>query len=119
MAEGHGITDKTRLRSLLLHSAGPAVQGLYEDLVDPAANPPDNDDDYACALRKLEAHFKATPQPVFERHVFHQMSLGPGESVSSFVVRLCHQARLCHCSFGDSADDLIEIMLSLVFRMLI
>ena len=37
MAEGLGISDPKRLRSLLLHSAGSVVQDLFADLTDPLA----------------------------------------------------------------------------------
>ena len=107
MAEARDISAAKRLRSLLLHTAGPTVQDLYEDLPDPlAGSEPSGDNVYKKCVRILSNHFQADSNPVFERHTFRQMNFGTGESTAQFVVRLRNQARLC--DFGDKVDDMIR-----------
>ena len=106
-AEGKGITGSSRLKSLLLHHAGMLVQEMFEDMVDPdAASPPPSDNVYKEALRKLNHHFLREANPVFERHVFRQMSFQPSESFDEFVARLRKQARLCE--FGGVQEEQIR-----------
>ena len=107
MAEGLGILDAKRLRSLLLHSAGSVVQDLFADLTNPeAAAPPARDNDFTKAARMLNAHFQAEPNPVYERYQFRQLHPRSGESVTQFVVRLRQQARFC--DFKAVTDDMIR-----------
>eukprot|EP00117_Sycon_ciliatum_P048584 scpid24912/ scgid3571/ Uncharacterized protein K02A2.6 len=107
MAEGMGISDTKRLRSLLLHSAGPTIQDLFDDLTDPEeTSPPADDDEFKKASRMLSHHFKAEPNPIYERHLFRQLAPKAGESISQFVVRLRQQARFC--DFGDVTNDMIR-----------
>ena len=107
MAEGLGISDPKRLRSLLLHSAGSVVQDLFADLTDPlATTTPSGDNEYKKATRMLNEHFQAEPNPVYERYQFRQLNPRSGEGVAQFVVRLRQQARFCN--FGAVTDDMIR-----------
>ena len=106
-AEGRGITGASRLKSLLLHNAGMVVQEMFEDMIDPdASNIPPNDTVYKEAIRKLNHHFLREANPVYERHVFRQMSFNDGESFDEFVARLRKQARLCE--FGSMLEEQVR-----------
>ena len=99
-----GLTDADRKFHTLLHTVGMDVQEIYDDLPDPAATAPANDDAYKTAVRKLNAYFHHEPNPTFERHIFRQMSPESGEPSSQFAARLRSQAAVCN--FGT--DDLID-----------
>ena len=47
------ISDANRQACLLLHLAGPSVQGIFEDLPDPLATAPVDDDEFKKTVRKL------------------------------------------------------------------
>ena len=90
-------------KSQLLHLAGPEVQDIFEDLVDPGPINATTDDVYKVCIRKLDAHFRADDNVPYERHVFRHMAPLSGESADKFLVRLKKQAR--HCNFGEALGD--------------
>ena len=73
------ITNNTRLKNLLLHKAGLAVQDIFDDLQDPLPVDQRPSSDYE-------------PNPTFERHLFRQMSLLSGETRTQYATRLRQQA---------------------------
>ena len=75
-------------KSLLLHLAGPDVQELFEDLVDPGvpAEQADDDDQFKKALRIFKAHFEVPPNTPYERHLFCQISFQDGETCDHFTL---------------------------------
>ena len=87
----------------MLHLAGPEVQDIFEDLVDPGPINATTDDVYKVCIRKLDAHFRADDNVPYERHVFRHMAPLSGESADKFLVRLKKQAR--HCNFGEALGD--------------
>jgi hypothetical protein len=68
-------------RQLLLHTAGPEVQAIFEPFTDTG-------EDYKTAIDKLNAHFKPLQNVVFCRHLFRQESQKSGESILQFVTRI-------------------------------
>lgn len=91
--------------ALLLHSAGMAVQDLFETLSDPGppAGQEGDDDAYSTAMRKLDTHFAPKLNTPYERHVFRQMSQKTDETVDQFVARLRRQAE--NCEFSDKLEE--------------
>ncbi|XP_065199099.1 uncharacterized protein K02A2.6-like [Sycon ciliatum] len=97
---GKDISNKKRSRALLLHFAGPQVQDIIDDLLDPDDALPEeqrtpNDNEYLKCKRILDAHFAAPANPTYERHVFRQLVPQAEESTAHFCSRLRQQARLC------------------------
>lgn len=121
--KGEGISDKDKLFNLLLHTAGPEVQEIFDDLADPNDDlldtdpnkvKPNADDDYQKALRKLNSYFTHSSNPTFERHIFRQLTPQQGESGTQFATRLRHQGNLCE--FGTQLDDHIRDQLVATVR---
>jgi len=102
--DAEAINDPDRLHSLLLHKAGPAVQEIFDDLPDPQATaPPEDDDAYKKTVRTLTHHFTCVVNPTFERHVFRKMTPESGETCVQFCTRIREQGKLCE--FDDQLDD--------------
>jgi len=101
-----GVTSDVQKRALLLHTAGMAVQDLFETLSDPGP-PGGNADDaasaYDVAMRTLDAHFSPKLNTPYERHVFRQMKQESKETVDQFVSRLRRQAE--NCEFGEQLEE--------------
>ena len=86
---GKDISNKKRSRALLLHFAGPQVQDIIDDLLDPDDALPEeqrtpNDNEYLKCKRILDAHFAAPANPTYERHVFRQLVPQAEESTAHF-----------------------------------
>ncbi len=94
-----GCTDKKQKRQLLLHSAGPEVQDIFETLVNTG-------DDFDKANEKLTEYFTPLQNIPFNRHVFRQASQSDTETITQFVTRLRQLA--VPCDFGGSIDDFIR-----------
>ena len=111
MVEGKGISDKAQCKSLLLHTAGEAVQDIF-DTLEPAlpANPADVFDQ---AVKALDDHFKVAVNVPYERHQFRQLCQKQGETVAQFVTRL--QSQAVFCDFQDASgqirDQLVQSIL--------
>src|SRR6218665_1664792 len=82
-----GVTSDVQKRALLLHTAGMAVQDLFETLP-PGGNADDAASAYDVARRTLDAHFSPKLNTPYERHVFRQMKQESKETVDQFVSRL-------------------------------
>ena len=95
--EGKGITDQSRLRSLLLHHAGVAVQDRYATLAEDS----EEDNVYKRALDSLNTSFKFQSNKRFERYQLRLMTQKSEETVAQYVARLKAQAE--HCEFADNA----------------
>src|SRR6218665_2642759 len=67
-----GVTSDVQKRALLLHTAGMAVQDLF-DPGPPGGNADDAASAYDVAMRTLDAHFSPKLNTPCERHVFRQM----------------------------------------------
>ena len=98
--DGKGIMNPSRKKAQLLHLAGTEVQDIYEDLPDPGPLNADQDNEYVVCLRKLDAHFQAEENVLYEHHVFRQLM---GETADKFMVHLRKQAR--HCNFGTTLEE--------------
>ena len=116
-----GINTDVQKKALLLHTAGMAVQDLFETLTDPGpmGDGEDAAGEYEVAMRKLDGHFSPKLNTPYERHVFRQMQQGTKETVDQFVARLRQQAG--NCEFGEQLeenvrDQLIDKCVSSVFR---
>ena len=103
--EGRGITDNARLRSMLLHFAGPAVQELFETLTEDSSDA----NVFTRAGDALDTYFKHTPNFRFERYTLRRMTRMAGETAAQFVTRLRPQA--AHCKFADIEDALCDQLL--------
>ena len=82
-----GITTDVQKKALLLHTAGMAVQDLFETLSDPGPAGDGEDaagGEYEVAMRKLDAHFSPKLNTPYERHVFRQMKQENQETVDQF-----------------------------------
>ena len=95
-----GNTPAPQKRSLLLHCGGLGLQDIFFTLGVAA------DASYEVSLTALDNYFKPKSNPVYERHVFHNVEPQEGEETSMFVTRLREQAELC--DFGDVKDDMIR-----------
>ena len=107
-ADGKGLilTDgeddnKIQRRALLLHSAGPEVQDIFEVLPDTGGPK-----DYEMAEKALNDYFMTQVNIPFERHQFREMRQGEDETVDQYVVRLKRKAE--SCDYGDQADSQIR-----------
>src|SRR6218665_739847 len=102
----NGVTSDVQKRASLLHTAGMAVQDLFETLSEPGP-PGGNADDaasaYDVAMGALEAHFPPKLNPPYERHVFRQMKQESKETVDQFVSRFRRQAE--NCEFGEQLEE--------------
>ena len=84
---GKGITNDSRKRGLLLHTAGLDVQEVYFTLVPDGA-----EKSYAETFQVLDDYFIPKANIPFERHLFWQISQSSEETVDQFVCRLRQQA---------------------------
>ena len=98
-AAAAGCKDDRQKRQLLLHSAGPEVQDIFDTLANTG-------DVYATAHESLTAYFRPQVNIPYNRHVFRQERQKPDETVAQFVTRLRQLA--VTCDFGASADDFIR-----------
>ena len=99
-----GITDSGQKKALLLHTAGPEVQDLFETLTIPAAA--DGQTDYDLAFGALTTYFSPTPNIAFERHQFRQAAQRTDESVDDYCTRL--KALAASCGFSGQMDEHIR-----------
>ena len=83
------------MQALLLHCAGPDVQGIFMHLEDVGMT-------YKVAMDTLNNHFESKKNVVFKRHVFHQAIQGTNELSLNFVTRLCKLASTCEFANPNS-----------------
>ncbi|KAJ1195939.1 hypothetical protein NDU88_005204 [Pleurodeles waltl] len=76
--------------SLLLHFAWDEVYKLFRHLPNTGAH-----DDYAAAVRALNAHFDPQLKPNFERFKLRQVRQRKGETINQFHPRICELESAC------------------------
>ena len=96
-ADGKGLIltegeddNKIQRRALLLHSAGPEVQDIFEVLPDTGGPK-----DYEKAEKALNDYFMTQVNIPFERHQFREMRQGKDETIDQYIVRLKRKAESC------------------------
>lgn len=94
-----GCTDDKQKRQLLLHSAGPEVQDIFDTLTATG-------EDYETARDKLTEYFTPRKNVPYHRHLFRQEHQNEGETVAQFVTRLRQVS--ADCEFGDQTNDFIR-----------
>ncbi len=94
-----GCRDDTQKRQLLLHSAGPEIQDIFDTLIDTG-------EDYKTASEKLSQYFTPSKNIPYNRHLFRQETLAEGESIAQYVTRLRQLGE--SCEFGDHLNDFIR-----------
>ena len=72
--------NKIQRRALLLHSAGEAVQEIFETLADTGEAK-----DYEKAVKALDDYFIPKVNSTYQNHVFRSMERQEGETVAQFV----------------------------------
>ena len=93
--------NKIQRRALLLHSAGEAVQEIFETLPDTGEAK-----DYEKAVKALNDYFIPKVNSTYQNHLFRSMEQENGETVAQFVTRLRHVVK--DCDYGDQADNQIR-----------
>ena len=83
--------DAARKQAQLLRLAGMEVQDIYEDLQNPGHVTAETDDVFSVRLPKLDAHFQADDNVLYEPHVFHQLAPMQGRTADKFMVPLRKQ----------------------------
>lgn len=81
---------------------GMEVQDIFEDIANPHTAK-DNQDPYVVCIRKLNHHFRAEENILFEQLIFRQMVPNEGEPVDKYLVCLHQQAR--YCNFGAALEE--------------
>lgn len=110
--DAKGLAVDKQKKALLLHSAGPEVQDIFETLADPgvpgglAEGQEDTATDYEKAVRTLDSHFIPTINTPYERHVFRKIAQTEGETMDQYVARLKQQA--VNCEFGAGQEEHIR-----------
>ena len=92
---------KIQRRALLLHSAGPDVQDIFDVLPDMGGPK-----DYQKAEDALNNHFVPQVNIPYERHQFREMVQNEDETIDQFAVRLRRKAQ--HRNYRGQMDDQIR-----------
>ena len=82
--------NKIQERALLLHSAGEAVQEIFETLADTGEAK-----DFEKAVKALNDYFIPKVNSTYQNHLFHNMEQQDGETVAQFVTRLRQVVKDC------------------------
>ena len=93
--------NKVQRRALLLHSAGEAVQEIFETLTDTGEAKY-----YEKAVKALNDYFIPKVNSTYENHLFRSMEQHDGETVAQFVTRLRQVVK--DCDYGDQAENQIR-----------
>ena len=93
--------NKVQRRALLLHSAGEAVQEIFETLADTGEAK-----DYEKAVKALNDYFIPKVNSTYQNHLFRSMEQQDGETVAQFVTRLRQVVK--DCDYGDQAENQIR-----------
>ena len=119
---GKGVANADQKKAILLHTAGPQVQDLFETLQDPGPPPghvgEDNADAYEKTVRTLNAYFSPRANIPYERHLFRQIKQEEGETVDQFITKLRQQAANCNFTNEEESirDQVIDSCRSGSFR---
>ena len=97
--------------AILLHTAGPEAQEVFNQFVfqtaGPENNPPgENNDEWETVLEKFRHYCKPRKNTVYERHCFWSRNQGNGELIDQWIKDLRMKAKLCE--FGDQEDLMIR-----------
>ena len=92
---------KSQRRALLLHSAGEAVQEIFETLADTGEAK-----DYEKAVKALNDYFIPKVNSTYQNHLFRSMEQQDGETVAQFVTRLRQVVK--DCDYGEQAENQIR-----------
>lgn len=98
--EANEVTEAKTKRAILLSVCGSTLYGIIMDLIAPSKP---TDVDYKNLVKRVGEHFNPKPNEIVERFKFHSCTKAQGEAVSSYVVKLKHQAT--HCGFGATLEE--------------
>ena len=87
--------------ALLLHSAGEAVQEIFETLADTGEAK-----DYEKAVKAWNDYFIPKVNSTYQNHLFRSMEQQDGETVAKFVTRLRQVIK--DCDYGDGAENQVR-----------
>ena len=90
----HAITNGDRKKGLLLLSAGPDLEDIYDTLKAP-------EDSFDEMTEKLTGYFAPQTNTDFEIYKFRQIIQKPSETVDQWCTRLRQQAKLCNFTDQD------------------
>ena len=93
--------NKIQRRALLLHSAGEAVQEIFETLADTGEAK-----DYEKAVKALNDYFIPKVNSTYQNHLFRSMEQQDGETVAQFMTRLRQVVK--DCGYGEQAENQIR-----------
>ena len=91
------------MRNSLLFLGGDDIQDTYDSL--PGAECDGIGLKYVTAIKKLDDYFMPKQTMVYERHLFREMVLKPGERIEGFILRLREQSK--RCNFETQQDQMI------------
>ena len=94
-------TNKQQRRALLLHSAGPQVQKIFNTFADTVTNDAVN---YSGAVKALNDNFIPQVNSTFQRNVFREMVQSSSETVRQFATRLRQAGE--HCKYTDLDEQI-------------
>lgn len=89
----NNITEDSQMRNSLLYLGGDDIQDTYDSL--PGATCNNIGLKYVTAIKKLDEYFMPKQTMVYERHLFREMVLKPGERIEAFILRLRDQSTRC------------------------
>ena len=105
-----GIEQVARKRALLLHLLGTDIQQKLKDVSETEASP-DHTDVYENTKEKLRHILKPQVRTLYERNIFHNMTLtDKEENIRDFVGRLKRQSEKCDFS-REQKNELIRDMI--------
>ncbi|PFX12869.1 Retrovirus-related Pol polyprotein [Stylophora pistillata] len=101
--EEKAITKDAQKQALLLHCTGQDVQDIFVTLCD-SGPAPEEETQYAKAMRLLDGHFLPQVNIPFKRHQFRQAKQEEeSETTDQFVTRLFQLSK--NCDFGTSKEE--------------
>ena len=92
VASAAGSSNGGQKRNLLLHTAGEAVQDIFDTLANTGTT-----------YTQAKTQFTPKANAPFNKHVFHRAEQRQGETVAQFVNRLRQFA--VSCEYGDNVDE--------------
>ena len=100
-----GLTNKPKEVhvAIVLHTAGPEAQEVYNQFV---FQPAEDNDDWQTVLDKCRHYCKPRENTVYEKHCLWSRNQGNGELIDQWIKDLRMKAKLCE--FGDQEDLLIR-----------
>ncbi|XP_055612307.1 uncharacterized protein K02A2.6-like [Uranotaenia lowii] len=108
LALANGITNKTKLKNILLARAGPEVQDIFCSI--PGANVEERIgvDPYKIAIEKLDEYFAPKQHETYQRYTFWTLKPNDSEeSLDKFLLRVMELSS--KCQFGRTEKESREI----------